>query len=1450
MNDLYAAAEPPAALGNSSTAQLVARLSALEGRIETLSKVGSQVTDERNARMVVEADLESHMARLEEHERASDVRIGELEAKVRSWHDEIVADVSTEMDSFTVQVVRPLEEEVRRVNDAFPDMKREVEDASSAANDSAAFAEQMNSQGQQQLQALEQETQSAITQLAAKLGGEQRDHAEAITNLMDMVERTATQEELSAAMDGIAGELEARTNELETSVGMVNERCAGVERELERAVQELASVVDEQVAELDGRLSGAIEKLTVEVGEEVTHLQEITEAKSLDLSSKIAALSDDLQLRANELTRRCAAVEETTGSFASAKSREDMVVKISLNMQSLDAKMENTAQVLHQKVELTAEEMDRQLDACVTSVDAKLAKGARDAAARSELAAKEMQQDFAEEKTLLDSEVSKVKDTIERQEKRMLSTLSDDAKVASTRLKVDLASVKTMMDDRIGTTVSKVDRQLEEATRMMDDSNTRVDEMALRVTQSATENSDRTAEATSRLEELRKQIESQILHIGCTAASSLQMEVAKLEAEVTSTRASSHNAMERLERKCSLDTDATQASIEARFEKVKDSVDILDRKIGAKWSTIETSVTDQHAHFTAQFTATESRTKDKDDSMRSTLKELADTVNVNQRSTAAAQTQMESKFDERLRHYETQLESRCTALTEGAQRLDLRLSEQKEQTADLVRDRAAALVEQIQGARTYMNDRYSQLDQHYSASQSEFEDKLLQKQTSMETRLDQALATLRTLEMGGTRTDAELERVNATTKDLRDHFSKLHATMEKTVEEQRVDTNTTMDDVKGRLAQNFAHFTNLIGSLEAKTTTIETKIMGTTQSIADTRDKYSGLCNRLETEMREDNRMMTDVVNDLQTKVTTVKTETDQKLQSMKQQVVDGNLNLDSKFVGKFAAFEQRANDQHESSMEKISMVEVTSAQKEAGYKKRFEDLESLLNERTTEFATMCGKVDKQSADRESRTEDVLTELATLVDKNRRDLQELCAEVEKRNVGAMQSLEEQIAQQQDNFMQMVAKAERNIEKAEYRLSERDNGLQSSLEEALAGADVAASELKVVLTGKLEDLEESVLKDHNTFTAELERLGLKASDESKSIVRRFTPRMTALNEKIDKIADDDTENNAKNAVVVEELDQKYEDMHRVADERMKNQNEVLSELMQTTRTELILQDEALEVALRGQHEHFTAAVTDLSERHDIAVAEIEDRSVRTDEEVERVEKSFSTVCSELIDELARSNTQHAQANLDVKQQLDRRAETIEGRMQEEDDAMVRKHTTHVQKWDIEVEAQHSKNQELERADAALLLEVERKSIATDAAVGLVQSQAEGRHRAQVVRVEKLESDVTGKLLHSVEELEGSINRDLKPLMTTVDEIGVKLVSVGDQAATADGTATKLSLLVMDVEAIADAIKALDEKGQVGEKEFGELSARVDAVGDEVNELSTDLTMLETAAMVEM
>ena len=1425
------------ALASVTLGQLSAELYALQSKVERLS-AGKELEEERNRRMVVEADLEGVIQQMDE----SDARVASLEEKLRTWHAEIVQEVSGEMLGFQERVAQPLQRDIKRVTDKFPQVERRVEEGAEAA----MAAQQAQTQLQAQLQVLANDTQTAIEQLATQLGAEQRDHAEAIENLMDMVERTATQDEMTSALEAMATDLHGRTTELGGQIAVTTEKVDAVEQELERSVHELAAVVDEQVGSLDARLGDALEALRSELREEITQLGREGQELSSRVSSRIDVLSTDLELRTTELTRRCAATEEVTGSLSSAKAREETVLKISQQMQALDAKMENTAQVLHQKVELTAEEMDRQLNQTATSVDSKLAKGARDAATRAELAAKSIRQDFAEEKTLLDSEVAKLKSTIERQEKRMLSTLSDDAKVNLTRLKAEVANVKSTFDERINQAIAQVERKAEETQQRVDASNNRVDDMGLRVKECSQESMDRTAEAMSRLDEMRKQLEDQIQQVETTAASSMKMEVAKLDAEIGSERQSSQNALQRLERKCATETDAVKKSQEERYDKVKDAIATLDRKLNARCSTIETSVSDQHAHFTAQFTAAEARANDKNVSLQSTVKELGDTVNSNQRTVSAAQTSIETKLDERFRHQEAQLDSRCAALTETNQRLELRLSEHKDKADASINEKHAQLEEKILKTRTDINERHSQLDQRYSESQSDFEDKLLQKQASQETRLDQALATLRTTETQCARTETEIERVNANAKDMRDHFSKLHGSLEKSLEEQRLGSTAVIDDVKGRLAQNFAHFTTLIGGLEAKTTGIEAKIAGTVQSVADTREKFSGLCGRLETELREDRRLNTETVNELAARVTTIKSDTETKMQSLRQQVVDGQLNLDSKFLEKFAVAEERVNDQHQNAMDMVTRIELQCKQiDDAGIEAR-QEFEAKLDNRATALNDKFMSLINTGGERAGRTEDIMDALATEVEKNKKSLEELCGQIEKKNAAAMHLLEEQISDQSDNLLQMLGKAERTMEKIEVRLTDRNNDLQSAVEDAQTATITAASELRVRLTTKLDELEESVQRDHQHFSAECERIQQKASDESKSVDKKLVSTRSLLHEKIGKISDDVAANLQQSNDMHDDLDSKYELQCQDIRDRLKSQLEILSGELAVQVQELVQKDELLDAAIHQQHQHFSSVTTDLRDCHDTATSALEDRAVRTDETVAEVDKKFDTICDELMEHFSSLNTSLAQNLQNAQAQLDAKDATLEETLHEKVAILMLKDEDLASSLHAEVAQRHEKIDKLEKADAALLLEIETKSIKMDAAVAAVDSGAEARHAAQTVRVEKLEADVTGKLMSSIEELEGSIHRDLKPLMKTVDEMGIKLVSVAEQAATADGTATKLGLLVMDVNEIADATKALDERG---ERDFGDLSARVDSAVTEVQDLAVEVTGLELAAMVD-
>ena len=1425
--------EPDFGAGTGGLAKLTAELYALQGKVKTLP-TAKDLTEESNRRIALEAELDAAMQRMDD----SDARLKKLEDKVRTWHDEIVEDVSREMLGFQARAVQPLEAQVREMKSTFPEVKRQAE----AAVRTAIAAQDMQAQLRSQLQALADDTHAAVSRLAEQLGAEQRDHAEAIENLMEMVEHTATHDELSSALQGMTADLDGRTTELGGQISATTARVDAVEQELERSVQELSHAVDEQVGGLDAQLRGSIDELGSEMRDQVAQLGHDGQEMTSKTSMKIDSMSADLEL----LARRCVALEETTGSIASAKTRDDIVQKLSQQMLSLETKLENTAQVLHQKVELTAEEMDRQLDQTATSVDSKLAKGARDAATRADLAVKSMQQDFAEEKALLDSEVIKLKSIIERQEKRLLSTLSDDAKVNMSRLKAEVGAVKGTVDERIGQVLAQIERKMEDSQHRMDVSSDRVDDMGLRVKEAAQESMDRTAEVMNRLDEMRKQLEEQIQQLEMTAASSLKMEVTKLDAEIGAERQSSQSALQRLERKCTTDTDAVKKNQEERFDKIKDVVATLDRKLGVRCANIEASLADQHAHFTAQFTAAEGRANDKNVSLQSTVKELADTVNANQRAAAAAQTSGENKFDQRFRHQESQLESRCAALAESNARLELRLSEYKEKVDASMNERHAQLEEKILKTRTDMNERHAQLDQRYSESQSDFEDKLLQKQASQETRLDQVLSTLRTTEAQCVRTETELERLSSNAKDMREHFTKLNGDQEKALEGQRLDMTAVMDDVKGRVAQNFAHFTNIAGGLEAKTTGIESKIVSMVQSIADTREKFSGLCSRLETDIREDRRLNTEALNEQAARTTAIKTDTETKIQSLRQQVVDGHLNLDSKFLEKFAIAEGRANDQHQNAMDMVMRIELQCKQIDDAAVEARQEFDSTLNNKATELNDKFMSLINMGSERATRAEDIMDALATEVERNKRSFEDMCGQVEKKGVAAMQLLADQISDQSDNLLQIVGKVERNLEKMEVRQTDRSNELQTIFEDAQAAATAVVTELRIRLTTKLDELEEAVQKDHHYFVAECERIQQKASDESKSVDKKLVSTRSLLHEKLAKLSDDVAANLQQTTDTYDDLDAKYDMQCEDIRMRLKSQLEILSRELTEQTQELMKKDELLDAAIRQQHQHFTEVATDLRACHDTATGELEDRANRIGEDVLQVDKKFSAVCEELMEHFTALNTAMTQNLVDAKAQLDAKDAAIEESLHAKFEQLMVKDDALTASLQAEVEQRHDKINKLEKADAALMLEIESKSIKMDAAVAAVDSAADARDAAQTVRIEKLEADVTGKLMTSIEELERSITKDLNPLLKTVDDIGIKLVTVAEQAATADATATRLGLLQMDVKQLADDTKALVDRG---DRDFEDLSGRLDATTSEVQDLALEFTGLELASMVD-
>ena len=127
-------------------------------------------------------------------------------------------------------------------------------------------------------------------------------------------------------------------------------------------------------------------------------------------------------------------------------------------------------------------------------------------------------------------------------------------------------------------------------------------------------------------------------------------------------------------------------------------------------------------------------------------------------------------------------------------------------------------------------------------------------------------------------------------------------------------------------------------------------------------------------------------------------------------------------------------------------------------------------------------------------------------------------------------------------------------------------------------------------------------------------------------------------------------------------------------------------------------------------------------------------------------------------------------------------------------------------------------------------------------GALQEHTDAKFVATEAAIAKLGEDVTENLKRQVDQLQEAVESDLKPLMATVKGMGETLVAVGAQAATADGTRMKLDLLVMEVEEVKAAVKALDELSAPTGEEFSFVESEVANIKDEVAELGVELSIV--------
>ena len=175
----------------------------------------------------------------------------------------------------------------------------------------------------------------------------QRDHADAINNLMDLLESTATRADLAALADDAARETEGQLQAASDGLTAAIQKQAADFDELYAQVAdsthaaEAAAAVDEQLREMRVELST--------VRQSASQLAQDGAAK---LSVDFRGLERTCERRIGDVERRCSQALQSAEVWGERVQTQSIVAdQVAASVQALEAKMESATELLHKETD-------------------------------------------------------------------------------------------------------------------------------------------------------------------------------------------------------------------------------------------------------------------------------------------------------------------------------------------------------------------------------------------------------------------------------------------------------------------------------------------------------------------------------------------------------------------------------------------------------------------------------------------------------------------------------------------------------------------------------------------------------------------------------------------------------------------------------------------------------------------------------------------------------------------------------------------------------------------------------------------------------------------------------------------------------------------------------------------------------------------------------------------
>jgi hypothetical protein len=1120
-----------------------------------------------------------------------------FEKKMQTMRESIINEVTSELKGFREHAVTPLEVELRdSLQNGLHPLVRHTERYD---RDTVKFEERVG-----KLEIAAQQNHATLVQMSGDLAAEQRDHAEAINNCMDMLEKTTVHEDLERVVDQQTQEMmvqfqecRAFTEDLSVKLAALDERtkCMGDDMQTNM-------ITKDKINELEENINRALE---MQRQENMAETKAVERQVNLTAESLTASMTNLSELVGNRWHESKGDYEQLMGKFENFghefRAHTEHVQRLGVTVEAIDTKLESTSQVLDQKVELTAEEMDRQLAAATISLDTKLTKLRRELDDQADATEKMTLSEIRAMGTSTDSKIGKLQQKVDVHETLLHSRSSNELKELRDQIKQDTNAMRGVIDTRIHDAGQRVDQKLETALKQVGvlaiNFKSSVATVEQKIAKVAFVLQEQNTETQTKMAESKKEFHDEIEATRTELRGGLDMKATQITNDMTLAKQESHSAAKRLESNLANDTELLTTRVETQLEKIGKDYSALDRKFVEKLLIQDATITDHWQNFAGLCAGQEQRSNDQNAAVNARLDDVSNTATTHQTSLNSMCTNLEAKSSDRMRHQDGQLESARNFFAEANSKMDAKISEQSQRSSDLIQDRVATLGEQILATRTQFNERCSQLDSWFSERGADFEEKLRAKQQAQDGRIDTITTAVQAADNKIARMDGSVIQCEASIKANREHFDKLCSVMESRFEERAALQDKVAEEERSGISMQSTHCQSLFTELDEKRKNMQQEVQQISRSLTQFEEKSADMYEKLDAAVKDDHRQLTNVSSQLQAKVAEMRADSDAKLQAQHQNILDLSRNLDQKHDQDHYLADGRIKDQHQLITDTLAHVENQSKLKDAEHDKRFGDITAMVIEKAQESSDMNRKIERQFVERDSWYSDKFTELTNTMRDNKRELMDHTAGLTKTCTEQWRAQADEAVEKTNAAQRTCASLVQKSEKFDVAFNARCDELQSTINSNQEHALETSSKKHVMQSAMVDEVEQKLRDELATLKDQVAAGSKQATDTSRLLSRSLKEETENLQEKLRLLAYTVNAHDLKAVGGIDGLASRLKSSVGGLENQVEKQQEMLSAAVKRVEDAQVVRSDGQDQKAESQDQQFAQLVADLTEHVD-------------------------------------------------------------------------------------------------------------------------------------------------------------------------------------------------------------------------------------------------------------